>query len=360
MRVLIDATYARRAPRSGTGVYIARLLGALARLPDAEPIALVNPRRRPPAGGGAGSVRNLAADHWWSAVALPALARRHRAEVIHHPLPMLAPLSPVPQLVTVHDLAFERLPELFAPAFRRYAHLAHRAAARGAAVVICPSQATASDLAELWGVARERIIVAPLGPGQADAAAVSARLGQTDAGAVSARTPAGSEGYFLYVGDGEPRKNLGVLLAAYARYRERATRPLELVLAGRPGPLAPAAGVRMVADPDPPALLELYRGALAVVHPALHEGFGLTPLEAMALGTPVLAARSPGITEVCADAVRYAEARDPEDFARGMTALAGEAAQRAQLAELGLRRAARYDWAWCARAHRDAYSLALR
>ena len=55
------------------------------------------------------------------------------------------------------------------------------------------------------------------------------------------------------------------------------------------------------------------------MHPSLHEGFGLTPLEAMTTGTPVIAARSPGVTEVCGEAVLYADPRDPEDLAQQLT-----------------------------------------
>ena len=76
MRVLIDITYARRAPYSGTGIYIQRLCSELARSGDVEVVEAVNRRRRPPAGGGLGSARNLAADLWWSAVELPQLAER--------------------------------------------------------------------------------------------------------------------------------------------------------------------------------------------------------------------------------------------------------------------------------------------
>jgi glycosyltransferase involved in cell wall biosynthesis len=345
MRVLIDATYARRAPRSGTGVYIRMLLGELRRLGGIEPIAVADPRRRPPAGGGAGSARNLARDAWWLSAALPALARRHRAQLIHHPLPARSLRCPLPQVVTVHDLAFERLPEAFAPGFRRYARLVHAAAARRAAAVVCVSEATAADVRALWRVAAERIVVAPLGPGQFE------RAGR---GAEEAAAPR----HFLYVGDDEPRKDLDTLLDAYGRYRARASAPLQLVLAGRAErPAGP--GVRAVRSPDAAALRELHRRAAALVHPSRHEGFGLTPLEAMALGTPVLAARCEAVAEVCSEAARYVPPGDAEALASALAELGGDPALRAALRERGLARAAAFSWAACARAHLDAYSLAL-
>jgi glycosyltransferase involved in cell wall biosynthesis len=342
VRVLIDTTYARRAPLSGTGIYISRLCEELSACDGVQLVQVANQRRRPPAGGGVGSIRNLLGDLRWTVVELPRLARRHGAELIHHPLPVRIPAARIPQVVTVVDLAFERLPQHFDRVFRRYAHMTHQTAALAARVVICISETTASDARELWHVPAERIVVAPLGPGQ-----------QLVAGESSRPEPA----HFLYVGDAEPRKNLPVLLEAYRLYRTAATAPLDLVLAGSASAHAP--GVRVVSAPDAHDLRELYRQAAALVHPSLYEGFGLTPVEAMSLRTPVLAARSPGVVEICADAVRYADARDPRSFAEGMSELAGDPALRDELARRGSRRAERFSWAACAQAHADAYSLAL-
>jgi glycosyltransferase involved in cell wall biosynthesis len=192
-------------------------------------------------------------------------------------------------------------------------------------------------------VPAERITVALLGPGQ-----------ELDAAGPRPEPPR----HFLYVGDGEPRKNLGVLLAAYALYRSLAAgEPLKLVLAGSATASQP--GVECEPGPDRRRLGELYRTAAALVHPALHEGFGLTPLEAMRLGTPVLAAPVAGVVDVCGSAARYAAASDAQAFAAAMAALGGDPQLRAALRERGVRRAADFSWATCARAHADAYSLAL-
>ncbi len=341
MRVLLDTSYARRAPYSGTAVYLARVQEELARLPEVEVSIANNPRRRGPAGGGLGSARNLASDFWWTQRRLPAIARELVAEVIHHPLPAIARRVDTPQVVTVHDLSFERLPERFDGTFRRYAHHTHRAAALAAGAVICISETTAADARSLWGVPAERIVVAPLGPGQALAAA---------------ERPA-EPAHFLYVGDAEPRKNLGVLLSAYRLYRERAARPLELVLAG--AALGDGTGVRVERGPSPARLGELLAGAAALVQPSLYEGFGMTPLEAMGVGTPVLAARAPGTIEVCGDAAVYADPNDPAAFAEAMAELAEDQALRAELARRGAVRAAAFSWAECARRHVYAYSLAV-
>jgi glycosyltransferase involved in cell wall biosynthesis len=344
MRVLLDTTFARRGP-SGTGIYIERLAPALRDL-GVEVVEAANERRRPPAGGGAGSWLNAAEDRRWSARELPRRAREAGAQVIHHALPAAAPRSGAPaQVVTLHDLAFERLPEAFDPRFRAFARRAHRAAARRAGAVVCVSRTTATDAVALWGVLPERIVVAPHGPGQEPPPRPD---------------PPPVERHLLYVGDAEPRKNLDLLLAAYARFRAAAgasAEPPPLVLAG--GARAAGDGVRVEPDPSPARLAELYAEALALVHPALHEGFGMTALEAMHVGVPVLAARSPGLVETCADAAAYFDPRDPEALAGALARLAGDEAERRELARRGRERASAFSWERSARAHVEAYTLGL-
>ncbi len=248
----------------------------------------------------------------------------------------------MPQVVTVHDLAFVHFPEAFDPRFRRYALVAHRAAARRAAAVVAVSQATAEDVHHRWRVPRERIVVARHGPGQ-----------EPEARRPRAAVPR----HFLYVGDDEPRKNLGLLLAGYARYRSHAAEPLPLVLAGTAS--AEADGVLLASRPDAEHLAELYAHAAALVHPSLHEGFGLTPLEAMSAGVPVVAARSAAVTEVCGDAALYVGAHDAPGLAERLGTLAEDAELRRDRSERGRRRAAEFSWARSARAHLDAYALAI-
>lgn len=345
MRVLLDMTYSRRAPFSGTAVYLERLAGALGGIDGVEVVTVANRRRRPPAKGGLGSVRNLLSDRWWTVRELPRLARAERADVIHHPLPAHAPRAGVAQVVTLMDLAYERLPECFDRRFRIYARRAYRRAALAADAVVCISETTAGDARELWGLARGRIVVAPLGPGQ-----VLPR-------ATGRRSPAPAEpAHFLYVGDDEPRKNLSTLIEAYAIYRSGARSPLPLVLAGSATASGP--GIQIRHRPGPEELAELYAGAVALLHPSLYEGFGLTALEAMTQGIPVIAARAPGTTEVCAEAVCYADPHAPGSFAAAMARLAEEPDLRDDLAERGRRRALEFSWEGCARAHADAYSLA--
>jgi glycosyltransferase involved in cell wall biosynthesis len=342
VRVLLDTTPARLG-HTGTSVYVERLSVALGEL-GVEVMPVRNDRRRGPAGGGRASLSNLAEDVRWTQLELPLLAQRAGVDVIHHALPAFCRAAPCPQVVTVHDLAYERLPWAFDPAFRAWARRAHRRAARAAAAVVVPSRTTALDARALWGVAADRVVLAPHGPGQ-----------EPD----GARERTGDL-HLLYVGDAEPRKNLGLLLGAYRRYREDAEVPLPLVLAGGvPDSVAAGEdGVWVVRDPSAERLERLYDEAVMLVHPALHEGFGLTLLEAMSAGVPVLAARSPGVTEVAADAARFFDPRDAEGLAGSIADMASDVPARRDLVERGRRRAAEFSWARSARAHRAAYTLA--
>ena len=337
MRVLLDTTYARRGP-SGTGVYIERLTAAL-RDAGVEVLEAANTRRPDPAGGGLGSVRNLALDARWTQVELPRRAWEADADVLHHPLPAFAARAQCAQVVTIHDLAFERLPELFAPGFRRYASLTHRRAARGADAVVCVSQTTRRDVLARWGVDPAKVVVAPHGPGQEPRLVAAVRAE-----------------HFLYVGDDEPRKNLGLLLDAYARYRAGAPKGSGAAARAR----RPRDGVRprACAASRQPDLAKLLNGAAALVHPALHEGFGLTALEAMYAGVPVIAARSPGLTETVADAALLVDPYNDVQLA-GALQLVGDGPElRAALASRGRERAAAFSWQASARAHITAYTLA--
>jgi glycosyltransferase involved in cell wall biosynthesis len=225
-----------------------------------------------------------------------------------------------------------------------YARFMLRRAARRAARVLTVSQATAADLTARLGVPAERIVTiwngvderfrAPL-----DEAARDARLAGLGL----------SPGYFLFVGNPKPHKNLDRLLAAFAGV---ATPGARLVVVGGESPGAGALRdprVVAVGRVDAELLPALYRGALALVFPSLYEGFGLPVAEAMACGTPVVASTTPAVAEVGGDAALLVDPLDVAAWTAALQRLAAEPQLRARLSEAGRRRSESFSWSDCAR-----------
>lgn len=356
MRVLLDTSFAERG-HSGTGVYVEELRRALAELGGVELIEARQrlrlragraggSRSRSP-GGLARSALNAVLDLWWQRAALPRAARAVRADVLHHPLPAHAPRAGCAQVITVHDMAYERFPESFDPVWRRIAGRAHRRAAQRAGAIVCPSEAAAAEAVELLGVPREHVVVALHGPGQRLAS--GPRSAAPGAG--------GSTGHLLYVGSDEPRKDVTGLLRAYEAYR--AARPadaLGLMLAGEAAGRAGDLGVTGERSPDRERLGELLRGAVALVHPSPYEGFGLAPLEAMVAGVPVVTVPSEAATEVYGDAVLTAEAGG---LAAALERIHADGELRERLATAGREHAVRFSWQASAERHVEAYTRAV-
>ncbi len=264
---------------------------------------------------------------------LPRLMRRVRPDLGHfqHALPLRCP---APAVVTIHDLSFERDPKLLGRKDRLVFRTVVPRAARKAVRVIAVSERTKADLVELYGVSPERITV-------------------THHGIDPVFTPGGHpDSYALFVGTIQARKD--PLAAADAA----AAAGLRLVVAGptRDRELArelERRGAELRGYLERPALADLYRGAACLVLPSRYEGFGLPVLEAMACGTPVVAAPEPALREVAGDAALYAEREGLPD------ALRQAVREHDRLAAAGLERAKLFSWRETARRTLEVYESAL-
>jgi glycosyltransferase involved in cell wall biosynthesis len=251
--------------------------------------------------------------------AVPGVLGRLGAALAHfqHALPLS---RPCPAVVTIHDLSFERDPSVMRPWHRLVFRVAVPYAVRHAARVLAVSERTKRDLVDLYGVDAARITVTPHG--------VDPAFTPDDAP---------RDSYLLLVGAVQRRKN--PLAAADAA----AELGMRLVVVGPSrDPALVHALERRGADVRgyvPKAeLVDLYRGAAAVVMPSRYEGFGLPVVEAMATGTPVVAAPDAAMQEVAQDAAVFAE---PDRLAEGVRRALAE---RDTLVEAGLRRAAEFSW----------------
>jgi glycosyltransferase involved in cell wall biosynthesis len=275
-----------------------------------------------------------------------------------------------PGVVTVHDLSFLRLPELFPPYKRAYLTALCRASVARARQIVAVSQQTADDLAAAWRVDRERLLVAPNGvdprfsPGTAAQAAAFRQ-----ARGLPQRT-------WLFVGTLEPRKNLSVLLNAFARWRQsapfaepQAQDAPHLVIVGGKGwyyetifaevaSLGLAEWVHFPGFVPEEELPQWFRAAELFVYPSRYEGFGLPVVEAMACGTPVICSDAPGVREVAGDAALLLAPHDVDAWVAGLSMAATQPAFRDALRSAGLERAKRFTWETAAAVTIDAYERA--
>jgi glycosyltransferase involved in cell wall biosynthesis len=335
--IVVDARDATAAELRGWGRYTRELVRALSAGAGGEFDLL------PVGGGGPGP------EIVFEQLRLPVLLARRRAALVHSPNCFLPLVRPCPGVVTIHDLAFEAWPDDFAPRTRAKFRLMCRLAARSAERIICPSRFTAEDVCRRYGAdpARVRVI--------AEAPALETAPGS--AGGRETERP-----YVLAVGDLRRKKNLAALVQAFADVQAADGFPHRLVLAGTDsgeGPrlrlLAAQAPVELTGYVDDARLDRLISGASLVVHPSLYEGFGLVLLEAMARGTPVLAARATALPETGGDAAAYFDPRDPLDLARRLSSLLGDEARLRELRALGPARAAQFSWERAARETADVY-----
>lgn len=353
LRVGVDGR-AFVSPAGGVRRYVHELYDAIARVhPEVEVIAI---------GASAGSglpagVRRRGAIPFptnlgWMAASMPLAARGADLDVYHAPA-YTAPLWGVhPQVLTIHDVSYERRPEWNAYRNDPLRRLFYRRSAHVADRIVTDSEFSRDEITAAYGIPATRIDVVPL------AAGAVFTPGVFDAGAV----PAGvTRPYALHVGDLHVRRNVATALAGVLAARRRLAAPkLSLVCAGvdrgtgdallrQAGDAGDPGAVALLGPVSEPLLLNLYRGAMLLVYPSRYEGFGLPVLEAMQCGVPVAAARAASLPEVVGDAGILLGELTEDDWARTLLDIAGDPALRATLSDRSIARAAAFSWERTAR-----------
>ncbi|WP_298816001.1 glycosyltransferase family 4 protein [Chloroflexus sp.] len=287
------------------------------------------------------------------------LLLRGKADLYHGCLNVAPLLSPVPTVITIHDLAFIRFPQTFRAYNRIYLDLATRLSARRADRILVVSEHTKREVVGLLGVPTERVVVTPNAarhhfrpPASTAIAQLRARHGLP-------------EQFLLYVGTLEPRKNLTTLLEAFALVSARVPDVPLLIGGGKGWMYQPIFArldqlnlrdrVKFVGYIDEEELPLWYAAATVFVFPSIYEGFGMPPLEAMACGTPVITSNTSSLPEVVGDAGLMVSPADQQALAEAIYRVLTDADLRADLRQRGLARARQFSWADTAARTLEAY-----
>ena len=361
MRVGVDGRALRESrERRGVGVYLEQLLRELARLhPEDEYRVLVPgvPREdtlpenvEVSVAGPAGRTVHAAA----ALVGRPRLDRLlHGPDLVWAPAPAPLAVSPgTPFVLTVHDLSFVHQPRDYG----RYERLWHTAArprrlARRARRVLTDSDTVRAELLDEWELPPERVRTVRPGPGR------GAPAGAARADAAAGRRPA----HVLAVGGLEPRKQPALLVEAHRLAREQGLRA-GLVFVGD-GPLRGEleyAGATVLGRLDERELDAAYAGALCLACVSREEGFGFTPLEAIAAGVPAVVSDLPVFRESLGDAALAVPSGDAEALATALLRLEREPELRERLVAAGGERVRLLSWERAARETRAVFEEALR
>lgn len=331
LRVGIEAT-SLIGPRSGVGHTTASIVEALVGSDEGIEVVLLPVTVR----GSASLRRDPLAQHprvrvartrmpaqamawlWSRATWPPAELFCGSVDVFWAPNFMLPPLVKAAGVMTIHDLAFVRMPEACSDYVRTFAQSVPRVVERANRIIV-PSRVIAEEVAAWLPSEADRIRVVPW--------AVRRVFREPGGGLVAPRMDALGirDPYALFVGNLEVRKNVDALLQAFDRVRT--IHPdAQLVLVGSPGfgwegisarhdGLLKTEAVRVVGYLPDPEVAALVRGARVFVYPSRYEGFGIPPLEAMAAGTPVIAAKASALPEALGDHARWVHPDDVDGLA---------------------------------------------
>ncbi len=308
--------------------------------------------------------RNRFALRLWAQAALPPLARSY--DLVHFAKNMGVLGVPARSVVTMYDLTTLIYPELFPAADVLYWRTLQKRTLRTAQRVIAISENTARDVRRVYGVPLERIAVIypscalhfrPIAWQEAERIRKLYHL---------------PENFVLHVGRIDRKKNLALLAAAFGLFKRETGFAGKLVFAGEEYPKLRDPTLHetiahlslqqdviftgRVPDEDLPGL---YSAAVCAVFPSLHEGFGITALEAMACGTPLIASQAGAVAETVNDAAYLLPSNTADCLAEALATLVGDAELRQTLRTRGLHRASQFDPSSTAQRTLQVYREAL-
>jgi len=355
----IDASRANAHQRTGTEWYSYHLIQALKKLPVPGLEVMLYSKKFlhdgleefPP--GWDGKILYWKSQRFWNQFRLSWELWRHPVDLFFQPTHTLPLFKPKRVVTTLHDIGFERLPQLYRPAELRYHRHSAKLAVKRANRILTVSEFSRREILERYKLPPERVVATPLAVDMTryrpditdeakDAALAKYRL---------------SRPFLVFAGRIEEKKNIVNLVHAFSIFKSwrGVGDPVKLLLIGTPGfgferirkeieTRGVGESVVMpgyVPEEDMPALFACARMLLL---PSWYEGFGLPILQAQACGTPVLAADAASMPEVGGSAAMYANPSEPEHIATTMKTLMDEDSLWERLRAAGLENVKRFSW----------------
>jgi len=297
--------------------------------------------------------------HWpikkgWTQVRLSYELWRRPTDVFYIPAHVLPRVVPKKSVVTIHDVGFHRLPQLYRDRDRRFHEWSTKDIAKRAQRVITVSEFSGREISDIYGIDPSKIAITPNGIDHDRYRPIS-DLSEIEERLARYRIP---KPYFVSIGRLEAKKNIVNLVKAFTLFKARrgVGDPVKLVLIGNPGfgyeeikKTIAESNARQdiiqlgyIPEADKPAILN---AAVALIHPSWYEGFGIPPVEAMACGCPVLSSDAASLPEVLGkDAAIYFPPGEQEGMAAAMARIMDESGLAQKLRLAGIAEASKYTW----------------
>jgi len=307
---------------------------------------------------------NEVTKHWWT-IGLPRYIARHSIDLFHGTNYDVPVWGSVPTVLTIHDLSLLLFPETHEERRVKRARRRLPVMARLATRIIVPTESVKREVEEHFPIALGKVVVVHEAPRKCFVPMPKSIAKQTTARLVV------EDLFILYVGAIEPRKNLKTLVKAVEEvYRVTEHRP-QLVIAGPTGWKSDDLLSYVDQSPIKDRLLltgylgdedlrALYSACTVMNYPALYEGAGLPPLEAMACGAPVITSDARAVVEMVADGALSVAATDHKALANAIVELLTDSRRREELSQRGLRRSAQFTWERAATSTYQTYLDALK
>jgi len=359
IKIGIDGNEANVSEKVGVSVYTFNLLKYFSKISNNEIQFLIFLKNKPqldlPEENKYFKYRVVPGKFFWSQIFLPlALYFNNSIDVFFSPAHYLPRFCPVPQVVTIHDVAYLYFPDDFTKKdlwqLKNWTNFSINKATQ----IIAVSKTTKKDIVKNYGVDEEKISIVYNGfekITKEKTSAVEERSGKT--------AEVKSKKYILFVGTIQPRKNLELLIDSFGKFSQ-ANKDFKLVIVGKKGWLYKSIFEKVrimrledkvifaghVSDAE---LVGYYKNAFCFVLPSLYEGFGIPVLEAMSYGCPVIASFTSSLPEVGGDASLYFDPKNPDDLLEKLNMILNNKNLKKELIAKGNLRIKDFSWEKCAK-----------